>query len=417
MKIIYANEEFPTTLTKSLFLAGPTSRTKDVASWRPEALKILEDLKYDGIVFVPEYRDGSQYETHFGTKPGQFAYYGDQVDWEHRALYMSDQIIVWVPRQMVAMPALTTNVEFGLWADSGKIVLGTPPTGVHNDYLRSIADKFFIPRFYSLRGTLEEALGSIGDGAKRNAGETTVPLHIWRTKSFQDWHQNQLNVGNRLVDSKLIFVHRVGKNKQAVFVWAMRVNVFIFKEGRHKTNDPLIARTDISAVILCKPAAQLLDSKIILIREFRNCVSNESGFIWEVPSGSSHNPFTPAEETALAEVSEEACLEINPSRLRYIGSRQLAATFSVHHAHVFYAEITDDEFKYLESQDGIPHGTSAYATDTGEKTFIEIKTVAEILKSDLADWSNVGAILTALLKENNFFYHFKESLSYKERSR
>ena len=40
---------------KSIFLAGPTPREKDIISWRNEAIKILENLGFDGIVYVPEY--------------------------------------------------------------------------------------------------------------------------------------------------------------------------------------------------------------------------------------------------------------------------------------------------------------------------------------------------------------------------
>lgn len=55
MEVIYALEDMPDTFTKSIFLAGPTPRNKDeVESWRPDALKILEDKGFDGVVFIPE---------------------------------------------------------------------------------------------------------------------------------------------------------------------------------------------------------------------------------------------------------------------------------------------------------------------------------------------------------------------------
>lgn len=40
---------------KSIFLAGPTPRKEDIVSWRKEAIKILEENNFDGIVYVPEY--------------------------------------------------------------------------------------------------------------------------------------------------------------------------------------------------------------------------------------------------------------------------------------------------------------------------------------------------------------------------
>lgn len=40
---------------KSIFLAGPTPRGKDIISWRNEAIKILESLGFAGLVYVLEY--------------------------------------------------------------------------------------------------------------------------------------------------------------------------------------------------------------------------------------------------------------------------------------------------------------------------------------------------------------------------
>jgi hypothetical protein len=39
---------------KSIFLAGPTPRTPGIISWRKEACEILEELGFNGIVYVPE---------------------------------------------------------------------------------------------------------------------------------------------------------------------------------------------------------------------------------------------------------------------------------------------------------------------------------------------------------------------------
>ena len=40
---------------KSIFLAGPTPRGENVESWRTKACNIIEQLGFDGIVYVPEY--------------------------------------------------------------------------------------------------------------------------------------------------------------------------------------------------------------------------------------------------------------------------------------------------------------------------------------------------------------------------
>jgi hypothetical protein len=56
--VVYALEEPPAIFAKSIFLAGPTPRRPEVASWRPDALRILQEAGYDGVVFVPEDRSG-----------------------------------------------------------------------------------------------------------------------------------------------------------------------------------------------------------------------------------------------------------------------------------------------------------------------------------------------------------------------
>jgi hypothetical protein len=56
MNVVFADEplEFR---PPSLFLAGPTPRSAEVASWRPGALHILSELGFGGSVLVPERRD------------------------------------------------------------------------------------------------------------------------------------------------------------------------------------------------------------------------------------------------------------------------------------------------------------------------------------------------------------------------
>lgn len=40
---------------KSIFLAGPTPRDEKIKSWRITACERLNELGFDGIVYVPEY--------------------------------------------------------------------------------------------------------------------------------------------------------------------------------------------------------------------------------------------------------------------------------------------------------------------------------------------------------------------------
>ena len=109
---------------KSIFLAGPTPRGKDETSWRKEACEILERLGFDGIVYVPEYSSWKPKES-----------YIDQAVWERTALTAATTIVFWIPRHFPEMPGLTTNVEFGYWLKSGKVIYGRPNDAEKVKYL------------------------------------------------------------------------------------------------------------------------------------------------------------------------------------------------------------------------------------------------------------------------------------------
>jgi hypothetical protein len=110
--------------TPSIFLAGPTPRDDRVASWRPGALTLLAGLGFGGAVLVPERTD---WQARFD--------YLDQVEWEYEGLERAAVIAFWVPRDLTALPGLTTNVEFGRYVASGRTVYGRPDESPKNRYL------------------------------------------------------------------------------------------------------------------------------------------------------------------------------------------------------------------------------------------------------------------------------------------
>lgn len=131
MNIIYSDQEIDIKPDQSaIFLAGPTPRSSSVASWRPQACQILEDLGFDGVVLIPE---------NSNNKPKLD--YVDQAEWEYQALHQAGVIVFWVPRKLPNMLGLTTNVEFGFWIKSGKIVYGRPDGAEKIKYLDWIYQK------------------------------------------------------------------------------------------------------------------------------------------------------------------------------------------------------------------------------------------------------------------------------------
>ncbi len=110
----------------SIFLIGPTPRSTSVLSWRPEAIKILQDIAFNGYVLVPERDNGWD-----GVD------YLNQIEWEYACLRRCTVKAAWVPREMETMPALTTNVEFGYWISKtpDSFYYGRPDWASHTGYL------------------------------------------------------------------------------------------------------------------------------------------------------------------------------------------------------------------------------------------------------------------------------------------
>lgn len=109
---------------KSIFLAGPTPRDEKTKSWRTTACERLNELGFDGVVYVPEYSTW---------KPK--VDYVDQAMWEREALTESTVIMFWIPRSLPDMCAFTTNVEFGYWLHSGNVIYGRPDNAAKIKYL------------------------------------------------------------------------------------------------------------------------------------------------------------------------------------------------------------------------------------------------------------------------------------------
>lgn len=378
MRVVWALEDPPETIERSLFLAGPTPRGADHASWRPEALGLLEELGFDGVVFVPEPADG-----------GWARDYTDQVEWEERGLNMADAIVFWVPRELEGMPAFTTNIEWGAWHDSGKVVLGSPPGAPKMRYMQTYAQKQHIPQADTLRGTLAAALDLIGPGEARRGGEREVPLHVWRTPTFQRWYAAQRAAGHRLDGARVQW--GLSTRRGGMFAFILEVSVHLPEESRNKSGEVILGRLDTSSVLAYRRGASLEDARVVLVREFRSAASGPDGYVWELPGGSSPGGDAEPRAQAVEELEEETGVRLPAARLRAHTPRQTSATLLTHHAHLYSVELTDDELAAFQAQAGVVHG----AHDS-ERTTVHVWRVGDLLAGGQADWTTVGMVLSVL---------------------
>ena len=394
MKVIYSGQAIPDTFTKALFLGGPTPRKSDVQSWRPEALSVLELLGYDGVVFIPEnppesgkvFNDWEKHETYDGA-----------VGWEEECLRMADCILFWIPRNLDNMPAFTTNDEWGTWKYSGKTVLGAPDTAPKVKYQKHYAEQLKVPFANTLTKTVKNAVDMVSNGALREKGERFIPLMIWNTVQFQSWLDQQKEVGNHLEGAEVLWNFRVGPEKDFVFAYTIKVNVYVKAEDRYKDNEFVFFRTDISCVVLYRKATDPKDTELVLIKEFRSPVRNKHGFVYEAAGGSSHKSSQNAREVAAQEVFEETGIKLNPGRFRVFKSRQVAATVSTHHAFMYAVELTEEEMAYAKKAEVEGKMFGDYVDGGSEQTYIKVATVDDVLESRLPiDWAMTGMILRAV---------------------
>ena len=404
MQVVYAREPFPDRWTKSVFLAGPTPREGGPPSWRPKALRALKAAGYDGAVLIPEDRGVNG----CGITPEN---YDPQIRWEHEALRRADVVLFWVARDLtpmprkrrkdpvvLKMPAFTTNIEWGEWFDSGKVALGYPERTPKVGYFRAKAKWLGIPIAHTLKATVARAIEMIGAGALRKGGETCVPIEIWRTPIFQRWHAAQKKAGNVLLDARVLWTYRIGRDRERLFFWTLETDMRVGKDGQVVKNGLVLGRPDVSATVLFGKDLGF-NTEVALIREFRPSATTSDGFVREPAGGSSWEKRAPI-EVAAAEAAEEAGVELTVSRLKDLGDRQLMPTLSAHRARVYVVRLTPEELRALKARGDRPFGRER----EGERTWVEVRTIRQLLdqadglQPNDVDWSTLGMILYAFYK-------------------
>lgn len=386
MNIIYSQQPIPTKTEKSIFLAGCTPRSEDVKSWRSGALNFLESIGFDGHVYVPEFEDNIVQLN---------LDYDAQIAWENKCMNIADVILFWIPRNLTDMLGLTSNVEYGNWMRSGKIVLGYPSNAEKMRYLQYQADELKIKTFNNLEAAIIYCVDLLGDGSLRMGGEVNIPLNVWNNTGFKNWYKSLKDANNILEDAKIEYTKHVGKNNDFLFFISLWAKVYITDENRYKENEVVFMRSDISSCVMFHvDHSNILNSDIVLIKEFRTPVSNYSGKVWENVGGSSFKEGVDPKDIMSSEIKEETGLDIIADRIKYFQTRQLQATTLSHKSHLYYIELSETEIDSIKNIHGQVFGN----IEDSERTFVEVVKLESILNTELVDWSNIGQILSILMK-------------------
>jgi ADP-ribose pyrophosphatase YjhB (NUDIX family) len=395
LEIVYNRQTPSISFSKSIFLAGPTPRNKNVKSWREEAIEILKNLNYDGIIFSPEDNPDNP-EICFPDYETDPEGYKEQVKWEQKWLSSCDCILFWIPRELSTLPGFTTNVEFGIYYKSGKISIGAPKDSAKNNYLKVTSEAEGLIWYEDLKECIINALTIIGDGSYRSYDDRYVPLNVWKHKTFQNWKQqlitNELNCSVNELKTEYVFIPKMG-NK--VFFYLMKADIKIGKENRNKDNEFIIGRPDLCTLVVHTKTENYKNMKFLLVKEFRSPVRNTSGYVYEFPSGSVCDNKNDVSQ-ALEELVEETGVKLSiDSNIKFIRDRQCLSTFSTHNNIVYSIEIPEGKMNEIEVNTN--NKFFGLEKDT-ERTYVEIWTLDRILKENLMDWSMLGILLEIIYK-------------------
>lgn len=358
----------------------------------------LERLGFTGDVYSPEYRE-SQSDTFD---------YTQQVEWELQGLQRADLIVFYVPRQgfennseldaaildsatvndvIAAIKehtqlGLTTNVEFGRWIDSGKVLLGYPAEAQQVRYLRWLQKE--VTGKDVVYASIPEMAGAVfqrsAQGVHREGGEAALPIAAWKVPGVQAWRDQLVAQGHEILGGTLKF-------QIPNFLGILHPSVSIPAEGRSKDNEVVIFRPDMTHVLLYR------GSEFLMVREFRSA----TGYVYELPGGSSRS--APASlRVAMDEVYEEAGMAIAAGRFRPIAINRANQTLCGHNVHLYAVELTVEEMERAAalSRQKVEFGLGETEEGT-ERTTLHVVSLADLQEGVVTtDWVNLGMIYQVL---------------------
>ena len=144
--------------TRGVFLAGPTADDGHRTAWRLRAVTLLRDEGYDGLIVIPEFRDGKfSRERWDDGQPSTVSYVPRAtqriLDWETAGVDHCTVVLAWMPFTLAAKGTAESRPGYSaLWALSG-------------GGLRYDIAKAGYPLFDSLEKTVHYAVVLLGGGS------------------------------------------------------------------------------------------------------------------------------------------------------------------------------------------------------------------------------------------------------------
>jgi hypothetical protein len=164
--------------TRGVFLAGPTADDGHRTAWRLRAVTLLRDEGYDGLVVIPEFRDGKfSRERWDDGQPSTVSYVPRTtqriLDWETAGVDHCTVVLAWMPFTLAAKGTAESRPGFNTRREVSRVVtqrrsglaLGMPEGALSGGGLRYDIAKAGYPLFDSLEKTVHYAVVLLGGGS------------------------------------------------------------------------------------------------------------------------------------------------------------------------------------------------------------------------------------------------------------
>lgn len=224
----------PKETTNAIFLAGPCPRKKTENDWRDNAINILNDLKFKGVVFNPTNRNYPEHDKDALEK---------QTKWETEQINKSSALVFWVPRSE-KHPAFTTNIELGEWMNRKGVYIGWPTNAMKMQYIDERLKRYGIKPYHNLEEMLRDVVADLRHRKERYFftsdthfnQERTLKLSKRPFRTLSDMNLTMMSNWNKTVGMSDVVVH-AGDFGDSSFINDLNFHTLKFVLGNYERDD------------------------------------------------------------------------------------------------------------------------------------------------------------------------------------